>query len=272
MKRLLTLLTIAASLLLVAAPATGITKGGSLDGEDHPYVGLSVFFDGETPLGRCSGALISPTVYVTAGHCTYGSDNANIWFETDVDAGIPTNGYPFGGGTEVSGTPYDHPLYVDAAFFLYDLGIVVLDTPVHLDTYASLPEAGFVDSLGNGRKNGTVTAVGYGLQAASQNPVKADKTQADRVRYQADLMIVNTQGVAGIGNIDVPFGTNSMMLSGDAKHGGTCFGDSGGPSLVGDTIVAVTSFGLNGNCAGVGGVFRIDRSLELDWIESFLTS
>ncbi len=133
--------------------------------------------------------------------------------------------------------------------------------------YAELPGAGYVDTLAKGRKNNSVTAVGYGLQAASSNPVKPDKTVAERVRYQADLMIVNTQGVAGIGNLP---GSNSMTLSGDAKHGGTCFGDSGGPTLVGDTLVAVTSFGLNGNCAGIGGVFRIDRHVELGWIGSFL--
>jgi len=98
--------------------------------------------------------------------------------------------------------------------------------------------------------------------------VKAEKTVAELTRYQADLMIVDTNGVAGIGSLP---GTNSMTLSGDAKHGGTCFGDSGGPSLVGDNVlIAVTSFGLNGNCAGVGGVFRIDRTVELDWINSFL--
>ena len=31
----------------------------------------------------------------------------------------------------------------------------------------------------------------------------------------------------------------------------------------------VASFGLNGNCAGIGGAFRIDRDMELDWINSF---
>jgi hypothetical protein len=30
----------------------------------------------------------------------------------------------------------------------------------------------------------------------------------------------------------------------------------------------VNSFGLNGNCAGVGGMFRIDRQYEIDWINS----
>ena len=61
-----------------------------------------------------------------------------------------------------------------------------------------------------------------------------------------------------------------MIVSGVSKHGGTCFGASGGSALTGDTIVAVNSFGLNGNCAGIEGMFRIDRDVELNWIRGFL--
>ncbi len=39
--------------------------------------------------------------------------------------------------------------------------------------------------------------------------------------------------------------------------------------LDGNVIMAVTSFGLNPVCAGVGGVFRIDGEIELGWINSF---
>jgi secreted trypsin-like serine protease len=272
MRKKLALFGAAAAALVtvaVATPADAITRGGELDGEDHPYVGLMVAQDAEgNPLWRCSGTMISPRVYVTAGHCTEPpAVQAEIWFESDVESGIPANGYPFGGDTSVTGTTYVHPLYDPNAFFLFDLGVVVLDEDAPVSTFATLPGAGLVDTLAKGRKAGTVTAVGYGLQAASSNPVKPEKTVAERIRYQAELMIVDTNGVAGIGNLP---DSNSMILSGDAKHGGTCFGDSGGPSLVGETLVAVTSFGLNGNCAGIGGVFRIDRQVELDWISSFL--
>lgn len=257
----------AAALVTAAGTAGAITRGGELDGDAHPYVGVMVAYNSDgVPQWRCSGTLVSPTVYVTAGHCTEGAASAAVWFENDVDASRSTNGYPWGGGTEYTGTPHLYDRYLSNAFYYADLGVVVLDQPYVLDDYASLPTVGYVDTIDGGRKN-SVTAVGYGLQAASQNPVKADKVQADVVRYQADLFIVDTNGAAGIGSIP---GSDSMVLSGDAKHGGTCFGDSGGPTLDGTTLLAVTSFGLNGNCAGIGGVYRIDGADQLAWINGFL--
>ena len=68
-----------------ALPAAAIT-GGELDGEGHPNVGLMIAeIDGE-PQWRCSGTLIAPTVFLTAGHCVGdGADAARVWFETDLD-------------------------------------------------------------------------------------------------------------------------------------------------------------------------------------------
>ena len=50
-----------------AAPAGAITDGVP-DGDAHPEVGLMVAYVDGVPSWRCSGTLISPTVYVTAGH------------------------------------------------------------------------------------------------------------------------------------------------------------------------------------------------------------
>jgi hypothetical protein len=54
--------------------------------------------------------------------------------------------------------------------------------------------------------------------------------------------------------------------------GGTCFGDSGGPDLLGgtDTVLAVNSYVTNSNCAGVTYSQRIDIPELLAWIRSFL--
>jgi secreted trypsin-like serine protease len=103
------------------------------------------------------------------------------------------------------------------------------------------------------------TAVGYGLQKAFPDAASW-KEQAQRVRYVAHphLLQINTGFV----------GDFSLLLSNNANTGGTCFGDSGGPNFVGtsNTIAGVTSYGLNGSCAGTGGVYRADRSYNLNWL------
>jgi hypothetical protein len=37
-------------------------------------------------------------------------------------------------------------------------------------------------------------------------------------------------------------------------------------------IGGVTSFAMNGNCAGTGGVFRLDRKTARDWVQSMLAA
>ena len=83
---------------IVASAATVLAvKYGELDGNHHPYVGLMVALDAEgDPLWRCTGTLMSPTLYLTAGHCTEApAARVKIWFDADVESGIPGNGYPF---------------------------------------------------------------------------------------------------------------------------------------------------------------------------------
>ncbi|MGD8466293.1 MAG: trypsin-like serine protease, partial [Anaerolineae bacterium] len=89
-------------LLVVAVPVFAITNGEP-DGDGHPYVGLMVADDADgNPLWRCTGTLISPTVFLTAGHCTEPpAARATIWFAEDVDA---EPSYPFDG--DVDGTTY----------------------------------------------------------------------------------------------------------------------------------------------------------------------
>lgn len=250
-----------ALLFSVVGVASAITDG-ELDGDGHPYVGLMVAQDADgNPMWRCSGTLLSPTLFLTAGHCTEApAAHVEIWFDADVESGIPANGYPFTG--EVGGTPYTHPQYNPNAFFLYDLGVVVLDTPMVMDEYGALPGLDVLDQMAKrrGKQDVTFTAVGYGLQESFPTAA-AWKENNQRVRMVAypKLNQINAPGFTG---------DFSLLLSNNHSTGGTCFGDSGGPNFINDSNVVggVTSFGLNGNCAGTGGVYRVDRADDLDWL------
>ena len=248
-----TLLATIALLTAMVAPASAITDG-ELDGNGHPYVGLMVAQDADgNPLWRCSGTLLSSKLFLTAGHCTESpAAHVEIWFDADVESGIPKNGYPYDG--DVGGTPYTHPSYDPNAFYLYDLGVVVLDKPMKMRTYGVLPQLDQLDALSVGRHT-TFTAVGYGLQEI--NPAYVE---AERVRMVAYPWLEQING--GI------VGDYSLLLSNNHSSGGTCFGDSGGPNFLGtsNVVAGVTSFGLNGTCGGTGGVYRVDRADDLGWL------
>lgn len=235
-------------------------KYGSLDGNNHPYVGLMVAKDANgAPLWRCSGTLMNSTHFLTAGHCTESpAVTAEIWFQADVQSGIPANGYPFTGQTR--GTTHTHPQYNTNAFFLFDLGVVVLSSPYPMASYGALPALNVLDAMERqrGRQNVSFTSVGYGLQFI--NPVFVAE-QRVRMAATPHLIQINT-GFTG---------DFSLMLSNNHSTGGTCFGDSGGPNFIGNSNVVggVTSFAINGNCAGTGGVYRVDRSDDLTWLATF---
>jgi secreted trypsin-like serine protease len=204
---------------------------------------------------------------LTAGHCTSGTDGGRVWFEADVESGIPGNGYPFGGGTSIEFVEiYTHPDYTNAAFYLHDAGIVLLSEPVNLSTYGTLAPVGLLDELATkrGKQDQSFTVVGYGLQSV------VPTLSADRVRYQGEVKLIDVSGTFGL-----PAGVSASFTNnpgGGNGSGGTCFGDSGGPIFHGDSnvIAAVTSYGINANCAGTGGGYRVDTVDDQAWILGFL--
>jgi hypothetical protein len=53
------------------------------------------------------------------------------------------------------------------------------------------------------------------------------------------------------------------------KPGGVCFGDSGGPRLLGSVEVAVTSSG-NANCTGQSTSYRLDTASARAFLSGFV--
>ena len=256
--RYATLVIVVIMLLIITVPAAAVTDGEP-DGNGHPYVGMYYFSDPDGDW-RCSGTLLSPTVFLTAGHCTFEAFNARVAFESEITDD----------STWYSGVAYSFPGYATGPWFANDVGVVILKKPgiKNLEVYGELPKADQLDSLATerGQQDITFTAVGYGLQQIVDNPVWGPiHLQADKVRMVANpkLNQINAPGFTG---------DYSLLLSNNHSTGGTCFGDSGGPNFLGDSnvVAGVTSFGMNGNCGGTGGVFRVDRQEVLDFVQSFL--
>ncbi|HEY5983915.1 MAG TPA: trypsin-like serine protease [Anaerolineales bacterium] len=255
-----------AMMLSVVGMAAAITNGVP-DGTNHPYVGLAVFDDANGPAWRCSASLLTPTIVLTAGHCTDGAVAARVWFDSVVQ-GNPE--YPFSGPSSYDGTPYTFSDFCIGCgnglpgFAAGDAGIIVLSEPVPtsvVSTYAALPEAGVVDTLAN--KTG-IDFVGYGVQAEHRGGGQPFWT-GQKVRMFAPSELVSGEFVHSAEFL-------RLALNPGGGSGGTCFGDSGGPDLLAGTnvVLGVNSYVTNSNCTGVGYSFRVDQPAVLSWINSFL--
>lgn len=273
MKRVAVLITLA--MALIAALPCGAITGNFVKDFEHTYVGLVAFYDENGVfLHRCSGSLLSPTIFLTAGHCTDSAASARIWFQQDVGSEFnpvtgapdPRTGYP-----DMCLT--NDPLCVESTQLFNrgfnnfsgfpeteDVGIIVLPKPVTFTTqFAVLAAPGSLNYLATNQRRGappTVTFSGYGV--SDIRPVE----ESFRERLMATGFIINVRNTNTAG-FNVQVSTNV-----GGGRGGTCFGDSGGPILWDDSniVIAVNSFVINGNCAGTGFGYRVDTQAVYDWI------
>jgi hypothetical protein len=282
MRRLTVLLAALGAALALGLGSASAVQYGQPDGNGHPYVGLVVFYNADgVPVRRCSGALLSSTVFLTAGHCAGANAatgvtpvSAQVWFDPGpipLDptyvSGSPCSGaitqYPCGGGSE--GTPAPDPDWPGVLNVpdSHDLGVVVLSNPHPLSGYAQLPTEGYLDKLATqrGTQETEFTLVGYGDQLVK--PVLL----AERTRYVATASLVNLRNALTDG-----FNIQHTDSPGQGHgSGGDCFGDSGGPLLQGDVVVGVNSFIFNANCKGTGFAYRVDIADSLNFINGFLS-
>jgi hypothetical protein len=246
-------LLLAMLVLLLSSSPTGAILNGQPDDNRHPYVGLVIDFE-----FVCSGSAISPTVFITAAHCF--EEPGQDVFITFEPEGFFSETFD----TDlVAGTWYPDPQFCIecrhglVGFDTHDVAVVVLDEPLELRRYADLPRVGYTETLA---KKTRVEIVGYGIQVREK---KLDDELFTRYRAIAELS-------PSRGAMSDEF----LKLSANPGQGkgGTCFGDSGGPALVGDTILGVTSFVTNGNCAGVTYSYRLDTAEALAFIDSVITA
>ena len=245
-------------LLVSVTPAWAIVYG-NLDGEGHPNVGLISRLDSNTGNQRavCTGTLIAPNVFLTAGHCTvfleqlplgnvkvsFSADNA---LNEDLIAVSAIETHPDFGDNNASNVQND-------------VGILILAESLGIDP-AALPSEGFLNDLKAAKelKGAIFTVVGYGATIAFPPPQLIPPDGKRRVAESSFQSLQQTR----------------VTLSQNQNHdnGGTCAGDSGGPVFWTDgTLVGITSSG-DPNCTAIGTYYRTDIADTIDFIDPYINS
>jgi Trypsin len=71
LRRILALFALVLAVLAIGTAPAGAITGNFSDDNIHTYVALIAFYDkNDVFTHRCSGSLITPSVFLTAGHCT----------------------------------------------------------------------------------------------------------------------------------------------------------------------------------------------------------
>lgn len=231
---------LAAALVLGVMPASALAvTNGTPDGAAHPAVGLLVAGPGLTPV--CSGTLVRPTVFLTAGHCVAGGEGVSfaVRFDTGV---VPATGFVLAPG-------YGHD-NADP----HDLAVVLLE--MQPDGIAPVPVAS-AGSLDRSLKFTSLTTVGFGYydRVTGNGP---PRFLYDGVRRQA------TAPLLALENAWAKVLSNAHATG----QGGVCFGDSGGPWLLDGSIVAITSGG-DMACAGMSDAYRVDTPAAQSFLAQF---
>ena len=265
-------------LLAVVAPSASAITGGEPDGDRHPNVGLILFYTEEGRF-RCSATLISPTVLITAAHCTADTVGSTLVTFDSVIAEQPPSPVPVAADPEsgytdeeitsagyLSGTALAHPDYsnfTDLANW-NDVGVIVLDEPVTDIAPATLAPENYLEQFAQPLLNSTIfELVGYGTEVRKP---ESGPQKPQPMTYPLIRRYTTSPGQKLTPQILQLNGNPADVRGG----GGTCFGDSGGPVFLNGYLVAVTSYTYTDNCRYLGGYQRVDIPVVQDWLDTVL--
>jgi hypothetical protein len=267
-KSTLVALAVAAAVaaLVATSPALAITGGGP--DTVHRNVGLVRF---TLPDGRfrCSGTLISPTVVLTAGHCTQDATNVYVSFDDalqpdPLQPGISPAERAAREAHYITGTAHPDPGWTGKLSISkqHDQGVVVLSAPASTKwpgiTPAPLPPIGFLDRNQGELKNETFTLVGYGVDIGdkkSQIVVQERRFTTSYLKNVQDEVVV------------------FQINDNDSKAGGgSCFGDSGGAVFLDGFVLGDASYVNSLTCNATGSYQRDDTPYSRAFLDSFLTA
>ena len=240
----------------MAAPTQAITYGDK-DGTGYPNVGAMLVNIEGKERQYCSGTLISPTVFLTAAHCTASVESRGI-----SEVFVSFDSELRGDSKRIVGRMHTNPGFNRSQSDPGDIAVITFTEPVDGITPAKLPKAGQFDKLAdkNGLKGQEFIAVGYGALER--------QTGGGQPTFGAD----NFRRVA-VSTFDA---LNSAWLrlsqnpaTGDA---GTCYGDSGGPNFLGrtNTIASITVTG-DAVCRAMNVTLRLDTSTARDFLKKHVT-
>lgn len=268
---------LATMVLGTVGPAYAIT-GGDADGDAHPNVGLILFYDPDGRF-RCSATLVTPTILLTAAHCTYGTlGKTAVTFNSEIAqqgpspfpaAANPAAGYTAAEITAMGllpGTAYAHPDYSNFTDLdtWNDTGVIVLDQPVTGIAPATIAPRDYLDQFEQPTFNKTIfTMVGYGTEVR-----QSDVDNKQKPTPQSYPLIRRVTTEPGQKLDDQVFQANGNEHD-NRGGGGTCFGDSGGPAFLNGYLVGDTSYGYTANCRYLDGYQRVDIESIQTWLATF---
>lgn len=250
------------TMVVLFVTVAGAITYGRPDGDGHPNVGALVAewrVPGQKDL-LCSGTLISPTVFLTAAHCTAYLESRGItevWVTFDPQFTAKSK--------LISGTMHTNPNYNQAQSDPGDMAVITFERPVKGITPASLPAAGLFDRMfAEGKLRGQkFTAVGYGVHEPTLGggpPTFPDTN--DRWVAVSEFNALNNAWL--------------RLSQNDARgDGGTCYGDSGGPNFLGaggneTSIVAALTVTGDAMCLATNVVYRLDTASAREFLKDFV--